>query len=226
MEESRLQELNTICILYDPQFCTKGVLVPLSKVTSSSYGTKKVDALTELLRSRAPTGLNSIRGEIVAPIDHQHQLRLMKEQKKYDHPLGGGVPQQNNQRTSTSTDPERPALHKHKMGTIQTLGVATTFQQYVSDQTRSSSSKNQQQQPPMGSSSSRFGNKPPGIVAGMDPREALFRYQDKTLLLRRAMVLVRNHHPRHHNVREKELPRWAPSPVRHPSSRPRLWHNQ
>jgi WD40 repeat protein len=79
---------------------------------------KKVDELSELLKSRAPTGSAAITGEIIAPLYHNQQQRIKRKKMMQEEPI--------------SREPERPETGKHKVG--GQVGGVVTFQQLVADQ--------------------------------------------------------------------------------------------
>lgn len=127
-------------ILYDTKLSTKGALLPASKVGRTE------DALTTLLKSRAPTGSAGVTGEIVTPFslplfqeDNTSERKRKREDRK--DPI-------------KSREPERPATGKHKAGGKNSVG--SSFAMFVADQ--------------------RVAKIKP--IAGVDPREALFQYNE------------------------------------------------
>lgn len=100
-------------VLYDPKRSSKGAVIAAKK------SVKGVDVLSELLRSRAPTGSAAISGEIVTPFS----LPMFREEK----------PDKKRKRDEAKErEPERPATGKHKAGSQAGGGV--TLQQFVADQ--------------------------------------------------------------------------------------------
>jgi WD40 repeat protein/pSer/pThr/pTyr-binding forkhead associated (FHA) protein len=121
-------------VYFDPQLSTKGA------VQAAAREGKRVDELSELLRSKAPTGSAAYVGEIITPLAQARNKKRRREEKE-------GV--------AKTHEPERPATGKHKAG--GQAGGATTFQQFVADQTIVQQTK---------------------AIAGKDPREALFQYSE------------------------------------------------
>ena len=132
-----------IIVYYNPTMSRKGAISTSGKVR------KSVDGLTELLRSRAPTGSAAITGEIITPLYNPSvgRKRNRNEIVEEVHTL----------------EPERPVTTKHKIGSGGSSGLS--FQQYVADTNVSSTSK---------------------IIAGNDPREALFKYNEGKAFVSRA----------------------------------------
>lgn len=100
-------------VYYDTKFSSsKGAGIAVKK------SEKKVDDLSELLKSRAPTGSAAITGEIIAPLYHNQQQRLKRKKIMQEEPI--------------SREPERPETGKHKVG--GQVGGVVSFQQLVADQ--------------------------------------------------------------------------------------------
>ena len=104
-------------VLFDPQLSSKGALLPFTKAG------RKGDALSELLKSRAPTGSAGVRGQIIAPnaiaIGHGTKRKRGKEEDP-----------------SRSRIPEPPAAGL-KTGTQSGGGV--NFTQFIVDSRMKSS---------------------------------------------------------------------------------------
>ena len=100
-------------VLFDPQFSSKGALLPFGKAG------RRADGLAELLKSRAPTGSAGVRGEIIAP---------------NAIPIGQGSKRKRDQDTidpSTLRKPEEPGAG-FKTGGTQ-AGAGLSFTQFVAD---------------------------------------------------------------------------------------------
>ena len=119
-------------IFYDSKLSSKGALMPASK------GSRGVDVVAELLRSKAVPGSSLVNGEIITPFSQS--ANHGKKRKNED--------------TNETREPERPATGKHKTG--GQTGGNVNFAQFVADK-RVAKSK---------------------VVAGKDPREALFKYDE------------------------------------------------
>jgi WD repeat-containing protein 70 len=132
-------------VYFDPMISQNGAVGWSGKVRQS------VDGLTELLRSRAPTGSAAITGEIMTPL---YNPNLGHKRKRND--IIEEVP---------TYEPERPASSKHKVGGLASAG-SVSFQQYVADTNHNKSSSK--------------------IIAGKDPREALFQYNEGKAFVDRA----------------------------------------
>jgi WD repeat-containing protein 70 len=134
-------------VLFDPKLSTKGALSASSKLGRS------IDGLSELLKSRAPTGSAGVVGEIVTPfsLPLYRQERIDAKKRKREE----------RKDPIMSHEPERPATGKHKTGG-QTGSL--NFAQFVSDQTTTKSR----------------------VIAGKDPREALFKYREGESFIDRA----------------------------------------
>ena len=100
-------------ILFDPQFSRKGALLPFGKAG------RHADGLSELLKSRAPTGSAGVRVQIIGP----------------NHiPIGQGTKRKrdkNQEDTSKLRQPEAPGAG-FKTGGIQ-AGAGLSFTQFVAD---------------------------------------------------------------------------------------------
>lgn len=103
----------SVSVFYDPTLSSKGALMPASKVS------RGVDSLSELLKSKAPTGSAAFVGEIVTPFASSDGTN--KKKRKFDEPVH-------------TMEPERPTSGKHKTGSQ--AGGVTNFQQFVADQTQ------------------------------------------------------------------------------------------
>ena len=101
----------SVLVYFDESFSKKGALI------SSAKAGAKVDSLSTLLKSKAPSGLGAISGEIVAPFAQHRKRRRRGEEEEVD--------------PNKRLEPERPATGKHKAGGAGS-GV-TTFQQFVAD---------------------------------------------------------------------------------------------
>ena len=132
-----------IIVYFNPSTSQKGAIGASRKVR------KSVDGLTELLRSRAPTGSAAITGEIITPL--------------YNPNLGHKRKRNEIVEETHTLEPERPVASKHKIGSGGSSGLS--FQQYVADTDIGSTSK---------------------IIAGNDPREALFKYNEGKAFVDRA----------------------------------------
>ena len=126
-------------ILYDPKYSSKGALLPTARAA------RGVDALSELLKSKAPKGSAAITGEIIAPFAVARNRQKPSESKRRREERKDPV---------KSKEPERPASGKHKAGAQE--GATLTFQQFVADQHVGKAK----------------------VIAGNDPREALFQYTE------------------------------------------------
>mmetsp|Transcript_786 Transcript_786/g.1708 ORF Transcript_786/g.1708 Transcript_786/m.1708 type:complete len:557 (+) Transcript_786:874-2544(+) len=134
-----------IQVLYDRNLSTKGALIPTSKSVRQS------DGLSDLLRSRAPTGsaafLSSSNSNIIVP----NALPLFREEPRATRKT----------RERERKDPEKTKLPEPPVtGGIKTggkTGGGITFSQYIVESTNYVNNKN---------------------IAGKDPREELFKYSE------------------------------------------------
>lgn len=99
-------------IFFDPAMSTKGAFM------ASAKAGKRVDDLSELLRSRAPKGSAALIGEIITPM-YRDNLGSKRKRVEQTEPV--------------TREPERPATGKHKTGS-QAAG-SINFQQFIADQT-------------------------------------------------------------------------------------------
>ncbi|KAL7555043.1 hypothetical protein ACHAWF_018648 [Thalassiosira exigua] len=134
-----------IQVLYDPNISTKGALLPASKSIRQS------DGLSDLLRSRAPTGsaafLSSANSNIIVP----NALPLFREEPRATRKT----------KEQERKDPEKTKLPQPPVtGGVKTgggTGGGVTFTQYIVESTNYINNKN---------------------IAGKDPREELFKYNE------------------------------------------------
>jgi hypothetical protein len=135
----------SIQVLYDPILSTKGALIPTSRAVRQS------DGLSDLLRSRAPTGsaayLTSANSSIINP----HALPLFRDEPRATRKT----------KEAERKDPEKTKLPQPPvtggMKTGGTLGGGLNFAQHVKMAANYGNNKN---------------------IAGKDPREELFKYNE------------------------------------------------
>ena len=144
----------SVMVYLDPALGSKnGALLALRKVRQGAGGLghkKEDDALSALLRSRAPQGLAALTGDILTPLASDTASRRKRRYQDEDV-----APEK-------VREPERPASGKHKMG--RGGGVPATLQQFVADQSASNRAQKE-------------GNNGGGMsIAGKDPRQALLQY--------------------------------------------------
>jgi WD repeat-containing protein 70 len=158
-------DVGAILVVWHPKInqilvgCSNGQMMVYFDTTISQNGAvcwsgkvrQSVDGLTELLRSRAPTGSAAITGEIMTPL---YNPNLGQKRKRND--IIEEV---------QTYEPERPASSKHKVGGLASAG-SVSFQQYVADTNNNKNSSK--------------------IIAGKDPREALFQYNEGKAFVDRA----------------------------------------
>ena len=139
----------SVIVFFDAGMSRNGALITTNKVA------KRVDELSQLLASRAPTGSAAVRGRIVAPNEQDlgvfHNKRKRAHDDDEDYHDNNNNPDSVNPHNKKVLCPEKPATG-FKTGSQNSVTV--TFTQFVAN-----SSINQ--------------NK---ILAGKDPREELFKY--------------------------------------------------
>jgi WD40 repeat protein len=135
-----------IRVLYDPMYSTKGALLPTSR------SVRKSDGLSELLRSRAPTGsaaylTSTATSSIITP----NSLPMFRDAPKATRKT----------REDERNDPEKTKLPQPPvtggMKTGGALGGGLNFAQHVKKSANYGNNKN---------------------IAGKDPREELFKYNE------------------------------------------------
>lgn len=135
----------SIRVLYDPILSTKGALIPTSKTVRQS------DGLSDLLRSRAPTGSAAFLGSANSSIITPNSLPLFREEQRATRKM----------KEQERKDPEKTKLPEPPVkGGIKTgaqAGASTSFTQYIVESTNYVNNKN---------------------IAGKDPREELFKYSE------------------------------------------------
>lgn len=142
-----------IRVLYDQNLSTKGALLPTSRSVRQS------DGLSDLLRSRAPTGsaayLSSANSSIIVP----NALPLFREEPRATRKT----------KERERKDPEKTKLPEPPVtGGIKTGGMTgggVNFTQYIVESTNYVNNKN---------------------IAGKDPREELFKYSEGKSYVSRA----------------------------------------
>ena len=137
----------SIQVLYDKVLSTKGALIPTARTI------RREDGLSELLRSRAPTGSaafltsSSMNDQIIAP----NALPLFREEPRETRKT----------RERDRKDPEKTKLPQPPVtGGIKTgsgAGGGSTFSQFIVESTNYVNNKN---------------------IAGKDPRAELFKYNE------------------------------------------------
>lgn len=140
-------------IYFDLMISRKGA------ISAAGKAGKKLDDLSLLLRSRAPTGSAAISGEIITPL--YNEMGHNNKRKR-----GGGDDDDDDDTDKgdrMAREPERPATGKHKTGG-QTAGGKKSFQQFVADKNMGANKE----------------------IAGRDPREALFKYKEGKSFVDRA----------------------------------------
>ena len=131
--------------MYDPDLSTKGALIPTSRIVRPS------DGLSDLLRSRAPTGSAAYIGSSDSNILVPNALPLFREE-----PRATRKTRENARRDPEKTKfPEPPVTGGMKTG--GGMGGGLTFSQHVVESTNYVNNKN---------------------TAGKDPREELFKYNE------------------------------------------------
>ena len=143
----------SIKVFYDPHISTKGALIPTSRTIRQS------DGLSDLLRSRAPTGsaafLSSANSSIIAP----NALPIFREE-----PRATRKTKERDRKDPEKTKfPEPPATGGIKTG--GKMGGGLNFAQYIKKSTNYANNKN---------------------IAGKDPREELFKYSEGKSYVSRA----------------------------------------
>lgn len=134
-----------IRVLYDQEVSTKGALIPASKTVRQS------DGLSDLLRSRAPTGSAAYLGSSNSNIIVPNALPLFREEPRATRKT----------KERDRKDPEKTKLPEPPVtGGIKTggnMGGGINFTQYIVESTNYVNNKN---------------------IAGKDPREELFKYNE------------------------------------------------
>jgi len=135
-----------IRVLYDPVLSTKGALLPTSRAVRRS------DGLSDLLRSRAPTGSAAFISSANSAIINPNALPLFREE-----PRATRKTKEAERKDAEKTKmPEPPVTGGMKTGTSG-MGGGLTFSQYIRETVNYGGNKN---------------------IAGKDPREELFKYSE------------------------------------------------
>jgi len=134
-----------IQVLYDPILSTKGALMPTSRAVRQS------DGLSDLLRSRVPTGSAAFLSSANSTIINPNALPLFREEPRATRKT----------KENERKDPEKTKLPQPPVsGGIRTggkLGGGINFAQYIKTANNYVNNKN---------------------IAGKDPREELFKYNE------------------------------------------------
>ena len=135
----------SIHVLYDPTISTKGALLPTSRAVRQS------DGLSDLLRSRAPTGSAAYLASSNSSIINPNSLPLFRDEPRATRKT----------KESERKDPEKTKLPEPPVGGgIKTgiqAGGGVNFTQYIVQNTKYMNNKN---------------------IAGKDPREEWFKYSE------------------------------------------------
>jgi len=134
-----------IQVLYDPILSTKGALIPTSRTIRQS------DGLSDLLRSRAPTGSAAFLGSANSTIIVPNALPLFREEPRATRK----TKERERQDPELTKLPQPPVTGGVKTGCG--IGGGVTFSQYIVESTNYVNNKN---------------------IAGKDPREELFKYSE------------------------------------------------
>lgn len=154
---------NATVVFFDETLSSRGALRAASK------SGRKVDDLAELLRSKAPKGYTPATGEIFNPFatvrKGETRTKILKDKyEDSDDPLRSRTKKRKKHESDAkpTMEPERPATLKHKKGSQ--AGGSVNLQQFVADQSSNESRK----------------------MAGKDPREALFKFNEGKSFVERA----------------------------------------
>jgi len=132
-------------VFYDSHLSSKGALIP------SSRSVRQSDGLSDLLRSRAPTGSAAFLGSANSSIINPNALPLFREEPRATRK----TKERERQDPEKTKLPEPPVTGGIKTG--GTMGGGVTFSQYIVESTNYVNNKN---------------------IAGKDPREELFKYNE------------------------------------------------
>ena len=140
----------SIQVLYDPILSSKGALIPTSRTVRQS------DGLSDLLKSRAPTGSAAYLSSANSTILNPNALPLFREE-----PRSTRKTKENERKDPEKTkmpEPPIPIGSGHaRLKTGAQAGGGITFIQHTLESTNYANNKN---------------------IAGKDPREELFKYSE------------------------------------------------
>jgi len=140
-----------IQVLYDPMLSSKGALIPASRTV------RKSDGLSDLLKSRAPTGSAAYLSSANSTIMNPNALPLFREE-----PRATRKDKDNERKDPEKTKMPEPPVQGVKAGGNKSGGLGAggiTLAQLTYEKNRGTIVKNKN-------------------IAGKDPREELFKYSE------------------------------------------------
>ena len=141
----------SIQVLYDPMLSSKGALIPASRTV------RKSDGLSDLLKSRAPTGSAAYLSSANSTIMNPNALPLFREE-----PRATRKDKDNERKDPEKTKMPEPPVQGVKAGGNKSGGLGAggiTLAQLTYEKNRGTIVKNKN-------------------IAGKDPREELFKYSE------------------------------------------------